>query len=848
MIFNIMKHEITIAVVVQALVQQEQQFWKVRASVTCNQLLLFSDPKHQQANGWADEDGEQSDGPPLTPHQHPGAPLETWEVLVVHSVNVERKLNTAAHHTSDYQTKKLVLRRGQIFTLKVILNRPLHSQDELKVTFTTGYRIPFHVVELDPMTSHRSKGWQVKIAKQSGVEVVLNVISAPDAAVGRYKLSVNEHKAGVFFLLFNPWCSGNSEFSSAVECVPFTRRSCVTLRDVPVLAPSLQCRVPEPFFALTILSNQLKDMTRHNDSVFMASEEERAEYTLNDTGYIYMGFAKQIKEKPWTYGQNISFYNIVYGCTVSITARKGILAVCSQGIPRGHTSQQTSHKRVAASGRFEKHVLNCCFNLLAEMEHSEMQNPVFVSRAICTLMCAANGGVLVGNWTGDYPNGTAPYVWTSSVPILQQHYVTRLPVRYGQCWVFSGILTTALRAVGIPARSVTNFESAHDTEKNLRVDIYLDESGKTIPQLTRDSVWNFHVWTDAWMKRHDLPQGHDGWQVLDSTPQEISEGGYRTGPSPLTAIRQGLVQVKYDTTFVFTEVNGDKFIWLVKHNQERDKNVLIAVETASIGKNISTKMVGESRREDVTLQYKFPEGSPEERKAMEKASGKRPDDKHSSPPLNNALQISVLQNSVELGYPINLTITLRRKTTTPQNVNISCSLDLQTYTGKKKANLGVLQKTVQMQGQESEVFLSMDPSFYIYKLGMVDDEMVIKGFIIAEMVDSGERVATDTTLCFLYSAFSVEMPSTCKVNHPLVITCTFKNTLPIPLTNIRFSVESLGLTTMKSWEQETVPPGKTINFQMECTPVKAGPKKFIVKFLSRQVKEVHAEKVVLITT
>lgn len=35
----------------------------------------------------------------------------------------------------------------------------------------------------------------------------------------------------------------------------------------------------------------------------MPSEEERAEYILNDTGYIYMGFAKQIKEKPWTFGQ-----------------------------------------------------------------------------------------------------------------------------------------------------------------------------------------------------------------------------------------------------------------------------------------------------------------------------------------------------------------------------------------------------------------------------------------------------------------------------------------------------------------------------------------------------------------
>ena len=69
------------------------------------------------------------------------------------------------------------------------------------------------------------------------------------------------------------------------------------------------------------------------------------------------------------------------------------------------------------------------------------------------------------------------------------------------------------------------------------------------------------------------------------------------------------MEIQYDTKFVFTEVNGDKFIWLVKQNQGREKNVLIAVETASIGKNISTKMVGENKRQDITLQYKFPEGS-----------------------------------------------------------------------------------------------------------------------------------------------------------------------------------------------------------------------------------------------
>lgn len=58
--------------------------------------------------------------------------------LVIYSVNLEKELNAAAHHTSDYETSKLVIRRGQIFTLKMMLNRPLQSQDELRVTFITG--------------------------------------------------------------------------------------------------------------------------------------------------------------------------------------------------------------------------------------------------------------------------------------------------------------------------------------------------------------------------------------------------------------------------------------------------------------------------------------------------------------------------------------------------------------------------------------------------------------------------------------------------------------------------------------------------------------------------------------
>lgn len=37
---------------------------------------------------------------------------------------------------------------------------------------------------------------------------------------------------------------------------------------------------------------------------------------------------------------------------------------------------------------------------------------------------------------------------------------------------------------------------------------------------------NYHVWVEGWMKRPDLAKDgrYDGWQALDPTPQEKSDG------------------------------------------------------------------------------------------------------------------------------------------------------------------------------------------------------------------------------------------------------------------------------------------------------------------------------------
>lgn len=56
------------------------------------------------------------------------------------------------------------------------------------------------------------------------------------------------------------------------------------------------------------------------------------------------------------------------------------------------------------------------------------------------------------------------------------------------------------------------------------------------------------------MARPDLPLGMGGWQVVDATPQETSQGTFCCGPAPVAAIRDGLVYLKYDAPFVFAEV------------------------------------------------------------------------------------------------------------------------------------------------------------------------------------------------------------------------------------------------------------------------------------------------------
>jgi len=70
-----------------------------------------------------------------------------------------------------------------------------------------------------------------------------------------------------------------------------------------------------------------------------------------------------------------------------------------------------------------------------------------------------------------------------------QQLAALLYSRYGQCFVFSAVAVSVLRALGIAARPVTCYNCALETETKGRVKRFFSADGDLIHEMIQDSVW-----------------------------------------------------------------------------------------------------------------------------------------------------------------------------------------------------------------------------------------------------------------------------------------------------------------------------------------------------------------------
>ncbi|MBN3322620.1 TGM2 glutamyltransferase, partial [Atractosteus spatula] len=515
------------------------------------------------------------------------------------------------------------------------------------------------------------------------------------------------------------------------------------------------------------------------DSVFLPGENQREEYVRNDFGFVYTGTPQNIESRPWAFGQ------------------------------------------------FEEGILEICLNLLqispqhgrnSERDYFRRRDPVYISRVVCAMInCEDDRGVLKGNWSGDYSSGVNPSDWTGSAEILQQWARSKFsPVRYGQCWVYAAVMCTVMRVLGIPTRVVTNFNSAHDTNANMIIEEYYSDRGEKL-NISADSIWNFHVWVECWMTRPDLGYGCDGWQVLDPTPQERSEGVFCCGPSPVTAIKRGCVDLLYDVPFVFAEVNADVHIIIVRNNQEISRSV----DRGRIGSLICTKSIGLNTYENITTAYKIPKAG----------TSYRPTNRGG----RKSMEVSLLMRKPPImGENIEFTVNITNKSNFAKVLRERVNGQAKEYNSSALKAFWEAYNVIKIGPFEVKTISHQIP-YSLYGKELVGHNLMNLAVVI-EDEETKECVLASEEINISSPTISIELANEQNIvqNEEQTAIIVFTNTLPVPVSDGTLTVEGVGLIEGKlQFELPVLQAGEKVERAVTFTPRTLGSKTLLAHLITR---------------
>ncbi|XP_040009880.1 protein-glutamine gamma-glutamyltransferase 2-like [Xiphias gladius] len=515
----------------------------------------------------------------------------------------------------------------------------------------------------------------------------------------------------------------------------------------------------------------------NDDTVYMPLDVHKQEYIKSDYGLVYMGSNININQRPWSFGQY----------------EPGVLEACLKLLQI--TPQHLSNKH---------------------KDYIQRADPVYLSRVVCAMVnCNDDLGILEGKWQGSYKGGVKPNEWSGSAEILHQWVSSNFsPVRYGQCWVFASVLCTVMRVLGIPSRVVTVFNAAHDGDASLKVEEFYSSRGEKL-NLSKDSIWNFHVWVECWMRRPDLGAGFDGWQVLDPTPQEKSAGIFRCGPSPVVAIQQHCFGAPYDTPFVYASVDAD-IVRLILHNGQV---VGRAVDTEWVGQLIYTKSAGSDSPENLTHTYK----SKQSKRRRETSS-----QRGRSPSLEVSLNIDGVPS---VGSSIRMYVTVKNQSSNPRVLMEHLNAQMKEYNSGPKESFWKIHKEVHIQPHEVLTLQHTIPPSE-YESILAGDDIVNLAVVIKD-VKTKERVLDTQEFNIRTPQITIEIEGgdSIQMKEQHTAQVSFTNRFTKALNESVLTVEGCGLLHGKHEARlSLLKPGETIVKKVSIMATSPGTKLLLATF------------------
>ncbi|CAL4062123.1 unnamed protein product [Meganyctiphanes norvegica] len=552
-----------------------------------------------------------------------------------------------------------------------------------------------------------------------------------------------------------------------------------------------------------------------DDSVFMENEAQRQEYVMCDTGKVYVGSHRNAKGRPWVFGQ--------FDDCMLPTA--------------------------------------CVLLEMSKLNHTERGNPAKVVRALASMIQASrnqrrhfedNDGLIEPKYEDDFRGGQNPHLWTGSVRIIEEFLRQGTnPVKYGQCWIMSALLTSFCRALGLAARPITAYTAAHETQDTLTVDRYIDRFGDVMergPSRDQpDALWVYHTWTDVWMQRPDLPLGYSGWQAADPArayfKDRFSSG---CGPCSAEAIRKGDVGYSYESTALFAALNSH-----VRYYHEDDDSewgyypfkqyrfpLCRGILTKAVGRHDDD---GDGDCEDIMKTYKDIERSePEKFTIFNACRGIRKDHVYYDYQMEQGSYDVTFElqepPKVTAGQSMTVTFQIHNNSSETRTVQATISTRSMFYTGVMGGHLKrVTGQFTMAGGQKDHLTIRLDASDY-------QDRLVDQGFVkitaSGYVTESKQSFVDEMDYQFEKPRMSIEC-SECQVGQECTATFTFTNPLDVTLTECFFSFEIGGCFRPKTIRlNREVRARETFTFTQNFVPRRPGDRRMVACFTSRQLHDI----------
>ncbi|XP_041060190.1 protein-glutamine gamma-glutamyltransferase 2-like isoform X2 [Carcharodon carcharias] len=308
-------------------------------------------------------------------------------------------------------------------------------------------------------------------------------------------------------------------------------------------------------------------------------------------------------------------------------------------------------------------------------------------------------------------------------------------------------------------------------------------------------------------------------------------GVYCCGPAPVKAIKEGETDICYDVPFIFAEVNADCVISVYS---EKGKKMKVDTDMRHVGQRISTKCVGSDDREDITNNYKYPEGSEEERRIFELADKRRV-------PLKpgKRLQLHLMTNDPNYnGTNVKVSAVISNKNSMKRVYTLKINAM------KKKYSRSSRGKCIQMYQQEITVAPSEDKTMevelsYTEYGELLDKYNLIRFTALAIDGETNESVFTLKDICLINPNITIQVRGAPVLSQEVMTEICFENILPVALTNCVFTLEGAGLIDgQMEIRIGALNPGEAITKEVSFIPKKMGLKKLTVEFDSDNLKDV----------